>query len=312
MMRYYFLILLLGLSNLIFAQINTEQIIKTRTNWQDFGLISKVKSVKVKAVDYYSSQTNTGFLDNEYFNEVQFEFDRSGNLILRANLLEYGNKLGLYSQEDFVYNMQNKLVEYTNTVIQNGEEPARVEAYKLYKYEGSKLLSESYSLQTKTKLTQYHTEFHYDKNLSKIVDFVEGSKSKEVNFVYNLQNQLVKTELIQFNGQKGLTEYLISNEKGKIIAIEKQLNNKRHYVFEDQQSNRIYRRYFDEKMNLSREEVFRNGELIALKKKAKETDAQVSIFEFDYEYDSVGNWMKCVVKKNGANHQILSREIAYY
>ncbi|WP_395090756.1 hypothetical protein ACF3NR_06995 [Vaginella massiliensis] len=310
-MKTLYHISFLLLSNLAVAQLGSEQIQRPKTNLKDFSLVGKIKKIKTSAVDAYHRYA-TGFLDTEYFNAVGYEFDRNGNMVSRANYLEYGKRLGLYSQETFVYNATNRLIEYSQTIIQNGEEPSRVQDYKLYQYKGDQLLSERYTRSTKTNTTQFQSTFRYDEDLEQITDWVNGVKSNEVNFSYNSNHQLVKTELINFNGSKGLIEYLISDEKGRTIGIEKNIQNRKTYAFAEYGSNSLTLRTTDEAMNVIREGVYRNQELVSLKKKNKESDATLAHFTFEYDYDHYGNWTRCVVSQNGRLVQTLTRQIAYY
>ena len=298
-------------NSLGFAQIKSEQISAPKTNLADFHLTNNVRFVQIKSVDYYNQQVTTGFLDNEYFNQVEYHFNANGNLINRTNYLEYGNRLGIYSIENYQYNPQNFINQYEKIIVNNGEDPKRVEELKTYSYSNNRLIREDYTHQSKSKKTTYQTLYEYQNNLTKITDQVEQVKNAEVNFTYNPKNELVQSQTTLFNGKKGQTEFLISNEKGQPIAYEKIINNQKTYVFEDYSNHKTTRQYFDNQLNLIKEEVFQNNDLIRLKKKENESQNSLSTFTFDYQYDSFGNWITCLVKRNGSPYQTISRQIKY-
>lgn len=294
------------------AQMQSKQIPKNTLSIVDFGLIGKVKEMQTKSIETVSNRPATGFFSNEYYNQTVHRFDQNGLLLSKTNFLEYGNRLGVYSEENYHYNRSNQLEEYQKIILNNGEDPRRIEEHKKYQYQNGKLIQEDFVYQSKSNQIRYQTLYTQNKDLQKIVDKTEGANNSETTFLYNGNQNLVKTETTYFNGEKGLVEYFIYDEAGNTIAVERIGKNLRSFGFEDKEKRKETRRFFDANWQLEREEMYNNNELISLKKAEKEGQNFLNTYTFNYQYDSHGNWVKCEVFRDARPWQIIERTISYY
>ncbi|MDK7374180.1 hypothetical protein QP519_01270 [Weeksella virosa] len=297
---------------MLHAQMQSKQTPKQALSITDFGLIGKVKEIQTKSIEAISKRAATGFFSNEYYNQTIHRFDYNGLLLYKTNFLEYGNRLGIYSEENYHYNQSNQLTEYQKIILNNGEDPRRVEEQKKYYYQNGQLVQEDFVYQSKSNQIRYQTLYTHDKDVQKIVDKIEGIKNSETVLLYNENQNLVKTETTYFNGEKGLVEYFIYDNSSNPIAVERIGKNLHAFGFEDKERRKETRRFYDANWQLEREEVYNNNELIALKKAEKEGQSFLNIYTFDYQYDSHGNWVKCEVFRDARPWQIIERTIAYY
>lgn len=285
-----------------------------KTNLKDFSLNGKIQKLVSTAKDVNGHFITLPFLENEYYNQFQLEFNQRGQLTKRTNYLDYNGKIGTYSFVDYTYNTSYLLTTQKTTIVNNGEDPLRVSSLKEYGYNNKGNISVLNEIvKGKSSASSYQTDFIYSHRLENITTKVDGTIFSKNQFWYNKKGQIIKIENISFDGKKGLTKYYIYDDKTPIYT-EENINNRRNITFINIDTGTKKFQQFDQNQNLKLELVYNNQKNV-IEAKAQSFIGGKSIlktYTFSYEFDNYKNWTTCKVVENEKPVYIITRNITYY
>lgn len=313
-MKNLILLLVLLFPCLNFAQEITTDEYQPKVNLQDYKLNGKVEKITSAAFDLNNNTTTLPFLDNEFYNQIDLEFNKKGQLTKRTNYLDYQSKLAIYSFTENFYDHKNRINQQKTTVINNGEDPLRIASLKDFIYDNKGyLINITEELKGKNSASSYQTEFIYSPKLSEIITKHNNDiLSKNVLF-YNKNGNLSKEEVTSIDGKRGLRKYYIYDNQTPIF-LEENNNGKKQITFIDIDDNTSNFQQFDQNQNLQFEFVRdENNQIIKAKKQSfNQGKSILNSYNLTYDLDQFGNWILCNVTNNGSLKYQIKRTIVYY
>jgi len=277
-----------------------------KTDLYKMGLLGNIKSLFVITFNAEDSlgnnikgKENSGcmldgqpsfILPNKYVMENGFELDDiyqstqpgypSGKIKIIFN--KQGNELEetLYSTEGIFivgkhkYDEKNKVTESKFTFMkENGEE----------------------------KFSVLYTYNYNNYGQKKSIEINDGKKKMMIGYKYDLNNRLDEKRIIGSDGSDLNYKY---DNKGNLISIMSR-NHKIFFSYDNE--NRL-------KKSVSHNEIIytygKKNDVIKIEELS--SNVVIKTTKFEYKYDNVGNWIKCIVFKNEKATCIIERQIMYY
>ena len=313
-MKNLILLLVLLFPCLNFAQEITTDEYQPKVNLQDYKLNGKVEKITSAAFNLNNNTTTLPFLDNEFYNQIDLEFNKKGQLTKRTNYLDYQSKLAIYSFTENFYDHKNRIDQQKTTVINNGEDPLRIASLKNFTYDNKgNLINITEELKGKNSASSYQTDFIYSPKLTEIITKHNHEILSRNQLSYHKNGSLAKEESIAVNGKKGLKKYYIYDEKIPIY-LEENNNGKKQITFVDINDKTSAFQQFDQNQNLQFELVKDQNNLIVSAKKQTFINGKpiINVYNLSYQFDDFGNWILCDITQNKTLKYHIKRTIVYY
>lgn len=302
-MIYKYLFLLLSIIS--WAQISQK----------DFHLKGKIKTLK--STTYAIENGNwevSGFLDSEYFNQVELDFNHLGNIISKTQYLDYRGKLGIFDQTFYQYNPQNQLVKQKTILIQNQEEPQRFSQIKKFYYLNSQIIRiDEFNLGLNNDQTWTFNYLYQNQNLIEKHTWMEDQIFSKTIYKYDITNQLYQTIDYTNHGKemKKIEESFDKNNQVKTVQTSYG-NQKFIETIHYKNPKRIVYEKTNEFGVLLNQKEYNKYQLINLVKKRENSQDQFINFEFQYDYDKYENWVECIISVNHIPKYKIKRLITYF
>lgn len=282
---------------------------------KDYNLNGNVKSLKstTYAIDKGYWEVS-GFLDSEYFNQIELNFNYLGNIISKVQYLDYRGKLGIYDQTFYQYNSQNQLEKQKTILIQNQEEPERISQQKKYYYLGGQLIRmDELNLGLNNNQKWIFNYLYKNQKLTEKHTWMEDQIFSKTLFKYDFTNQLAETKDYTNNG-KEIKRIVVTLDRGQQTkTVETSYGNEtiiETYYYKNQ--NLLAYQKTNEAETLFEKIEFNEYQLINSVKKRKNNQNQLINFEFEYIYDKHNNWIECVITINHIPEYKIKRLITYF
>lgn len=286
----------------LFAQWNNNIAKVTDNNLKAYNLMGKVKSVemtKFKMRDKFGEYVKDKITEQSIhvFNNsgLLSEFIFNGNLIKESTKYKYENEkvtLSSYNTKNNelegviirLYNANGILLE-EKSYNKNGD----IQKRKINLIDEKGNLTESKIVNNEGKIT-YKKSYHYETNKMICKYDIVGAKSIKNKDIYLYENGK-EIESTHFEDEVKKYKYSFKHDnKGNLIEQVLYSVN----VSEDYQLLYKYDNWDNEVEQLYK---FSNGE--------------TKLKTLKYDYDSMGNWIKCIIYENNIQVEVIERKISY-
>lgn len=286
----------------------------SQSRLSDFGLVGKVESVQCITLNVQGKTAVSGFLDSEIFDSVFLKFDKRRNLILQENYLDYRGKIGIFDRTLFQINPQNQIEKIQTILIQNGEEPQKISQLKTFYYLRNNLIRLDEFNSGRTSDQMWVTNYLYNGgNLVEKIFWMEDAIFSRTKFSYNLNHEILSEKTYHNNGQLGKTT---ENEFNNFGLIQKKISKSGNEItIESFRYGDFYKSFYELSLKtgeILRTETYENNGLIKEIQKFDYEQNQLVRYEFQFQLDSVGNWIECVISVNKSPTYTLKRIINYF
>ncbi|MCE3225682.1 MAG: hypothetical protein K0S32_233 [Bacteroidetes bacterium] len=288
MKKTYFLLYIIAV---IFSSCGSK-IKPDKTSLQQEGLRGKVKKITQieKTASYELVNGDTTFIFQNYFSDDSFilSYDEKGNSTERISFNSDGTV-----DEKYIYkfNTEGRLTEI---IITDSLDKPKDKCTWKYDSEGNAV-----------EKNMFMNDEH--KNQRLIADYDDNFNVTEQK-LYSHSNELCFVYRFEYNekGYKTQWQVLDPEDMGIFQCNKYSYDDKGNLITEDiyefgdeLKSKKIFN--YDSKNNLTREQN---------KHATKKTFDEDLVYK--YEFDSIGNWIKKTIYKNGSLSSVIEREFEYY
>lgn len=314
---------------IIFGEPHKENLIQNiLCEFNKAGKTINLKIETFRAYNYTEGISNdiydsSGKLIETKFYDVNSNFKGCRKYIYNSNgllfeELSYGADSILKRSEKYKYDSKGNCIEYTQYKDNNSIDKKRIFKFdergnriedNMYRSDGSLYYKHSYKYNVNNKVIEEifvnskgeienSKIISYDNNLNKI-RIIELDKDYSTNIMVNWESHY------EYDSRNNL----IQDFRNKNGAF----HHKTIYKY-DINNNKIEEVTFNEDREITAKTISIYDDFNNLVKEINydENDVVVNSRSFEYEYDSMNNWIKMVSFKNGIAETIEEREITYY